>query len=125
LKKRLLFCIPFIVFLGIIILFQTVFFIGYVPSVSMAPTLKEGSLIFGLRQHGAINVGDIIIFRHDGEILVKRVAAVGGQTISTENCAYTVPADSFFVLGDNRENSYDSRFWENPYVKTSDVIAKV
>ena len=36
-----------------------------------------------------------------------------------------VPGDCFFVLGDNAENSYDSRYWENMFVKKTDVVARV
>ena len=28
-----------------------------------------------------------------------------------------------FLLGDNRSNSLDSRYWENPYVSLSDLRA--
>ena len=41
-----------------------------------------------------------------------------GQTL-------TVPAECFYVLGDNTEHSYDSRCWKEPFVERQDVLAVV
>lgn len=45
-----------------------------------------------------------------------------GQDMPT---SWDVPADSYFMLGDNRMNSLDSRFWKEPFVKRDDIIARV
>ena len=84
----------------------------------MEPTLKTGSVLLGIRIIGSIEAGDIIVFRHNEKLFVKRVAAVDGQTL-------TVPAECFYVLGDNTEHSYDSRCWKEPFVERQDVLAVV
>lgn len=38
---------------------------------------------------------------------------------------YEVPQDSYFMLGDNRNDSKDSRSWTNTYVKRDKIIGKV
>ena len=119
------FIIPVLITLVVAILFHSIFFLGYVPTESMEPTLKTGSLILGLRCFDDLQNGDIIIFRHDGSYLVKRIAASAGETVVHQNKLVIVPEDSFLVLGDNADNSLDSRYWENPFVSLDDVMAKL
>ena len=125
LKKSGKWIIPIIVMLLTFILLKCVFLIGYVPTESMEPTLKRGSYIIGCRIYSSMETGDIIIFRHDGKLLVKRIVAVGGDTVEKNGISMTVPEGCYYVLGDNADNSYDSRYWENPFVKEEDVVAKL
>ena len=121
---RKLFVIPITIFLLLFILFHTVFLIGIVPSASMEPAFHEGSLILGTRFHGELKTGDVIIFKHDRMLLVKRIAACAGDTVSVNGQEMTVPEGFFYVLGDNPDESIDSRFWENPFVSAGDIRAK-
>ena len=119
------------------VLLQHVFLLGYVPSASMEPTLQEGSFIFGLRIFETPTVGDIIVFVKDGTLQVKRIAAVPGDQIDLTKLEYmdslpipnwtdpllTVPAGHFYVLGDNTQNSYDSRYWEDPFISEEQIVA--
>lgn len=109
----------------IFILCKSVFLIGYVPTESMEPTIEKGSYIVGIRIFSELEVGDIIIFRHDGKLLVKRIAAVAGETVERDDNYIEIPESCFYVLGDNAQASHDSRYWENPFVKAEDIIAKL
>ena len=41
-----------------------------------------------------------------------------------ENLNITIPADSYFCMGDNRNHSLDARYWKNKLVAGKDIIAK-
>lgn len=132
--------LPVLLCFGVWLLFQTVLFVGVVPSSSMEPTIPAGSVILGSRLFGELNRGDVVVFQHESKTLVKRIVAVGGDTVSlndqdgsfavnqelaTATRILIVPKDYFFVVGDNRQNSFDSRFWEEPFVGVKWVLARV
>lgn len=139
LKRVRTWVIPICLTLFVFLLMKAVFLFGYVPTASMEPTLPEGSYILGLRIYGELEKGDIIVFQHDGKLLVKRIAALPGEEIrwdelsyadsmlrpNREECCTKVPEGCFLVLGDNAEVSYDSRYWADPFVSESDVVAKL
>jgi|GEM_PF-301228 len=119
-------------------LFQFVLFIGYVPSASMEPTISANSFVLGTRIFGELQRGDIVIFKHEDRILVKRIAALPGDTIivdtngavhvsdSSQNNRHSlvVPEGHYYVLGDNKESSIDSRCWLEPFVWRGHIIAR-
>ena len=37
---------------------------------------------------------------------------------------YTVPDNCYFMLGDNRNDSKDSRFWKNTFVRFDQIVGK-
>lgn len=117
--------IPIFVFVFSIVLFRSVFFIGAVPTESMEPTIKEQSLVLGYCLDKNYQIGDVVIFRQGKTVLVKRIAYTEGDSVMHNGKILTVPKGCFYVLGDNPDNSLDSRYWKDPFVSQSDIIAKV
>lgn len=123
-SRRLLpILIPLLCALVVLALFRFVFYLGFVPSTSMEPTIHQGSLIIGFRLYGELRTGDIVIFRHEGRTLVKRIAASPGETYILNGSPITVPDGYYLLLGDNILESYDARYWQNPFICKTEIIA--
>ncbi len=95
---------------------------------------------------------DIVVFKYpddESQLFVKRVIGLPGETVEIKDGKvyingsekplddsftpetpigdygpYVVPDECYFMLGDNRNHSGDSRFWKQPYVKKDKIIGK-
>ena len=127
-----------------------VLFKVYIPSLSMYPTLDEGDQLFVTRIYNTnkIERGDILVFESEelGQLLIKRVVGlpgdqveisngtliVNGETIEENyvvydqniNRMFQVPEEKYLFLGDNRANSNDSRYWDDPYIDGDAIEGK-
>ncbi|MBE5924779.1 MAG: signal peptidase I [Lachnospiraceae bacterium] len=144
--------IPIVIASIVRLILSPFFTLNYIPSESMETTLMTNDYVICSKYKGEeINRFDIITFHaqvSNGDLLIKRVIGLPGDTVVVDNGevrvngeviddsfasemydiegdgTYIVPENHYFVMGDNRDNSYDSRFWDEPYVAKEDIQAK-
>lgn len=127
-KKFFRYYAPGIILIGIVIIAYLIIQKYYCPYIiagpSMEPTYHAGNVVMTEPVEDELLTRDrVVIVRSENKSIIKRIEGVPGDTVSVGGKPYTLKADEYYVLGDNRDESYDSRAF-GP-VKKEDIRAVV
>lgn len=136
------------------ILFNYVFMMANVVSGSMEPTVMTGAFTVSNRlayTFGDPKRGDVAFFYpvdEPNKIFLKRVIGLPGDHVVVKDGSvyindekldepylaeemsnyldgeWDVPSGKYFMMGDNRNHSDDSRLWKHPFVDRKRFISK-
>lgn len=122
-----------------------------IAGTSMEPTLGNGDIVVLLKT-SKLNRGDLCGFSYSNKILIKRVIGLPGDIIFIDNegnvsvngemldepyisekglgeCdiefPYTVPENAYFLMGDHRSTSIDSRNTVIGCIPTEQIVGKL
>ncbi len=134
------------VVIGILSYIVSTFFfqICIVKGSSMEPTLKNNNILIAKKFNLNIERNDIAVIKKNNLLIIKRVVAVPNDriklvdgyvyvndkmidTIYTEYAGIldneiTLKDEEYFIMGDNRQNSTDSRHQEIGIIKRPEII---
>lgn len=118
---------------------------------SMAPTLQDGDIVFSVK-NAQMERGDVVAFYYNNKILIKRVIAQPGEWVNMDEdgtvyvndqridepyltekafgqtnieLPYQVPDGQYFVMGDHRESSVDSRNTAVGCITQDQIVGKI
>ena len=122
-----------------------------IAGTSMEPSLQDGDIVLLIKTN-RLDTGDLCAFYYSNKILIKRVIGTPGDYIWIENDGtvylngqpldepyisgkalgecdvefpYQVPENAYFVLGDHRETSIDSRSTVIGCITTDQILGKI